>query len=81
MAKPKKVPETAPANEKVEITITTYWPTRIIKSIHIKDLTSDSSFRDEVTLDRTQAKYLFEQLTTLYGTANAESEVPSAKAK
>lgn len=79
MAVKKKVPATAEPKDKVEIVVSTYWPTRIIKSITINDLTSDSSFRDTVTLDRGQAKYLFEQLTTLYGTANAEVEAPSGK--
>lgn len=60
-----------PTKPKVEIVVSTYFPTRIIKSINIKDLTSDRSFRDEVTLDRSQAKYLYEQLSILYGEQKA----------
>jgi len=63
----KKVAATAPPEEKVELVVSTYWPTRIIKSITIKDLTSD--YNNSITLDRGQAKYLFDQLNTLYGEA------------
>lgn len=64
MAKKKITDPNAPT---VEIVLSTYFPTRIIKEVVIKDLTSDSSFRDTVTLDRKQAKYLYEQLHILYG--------------
>ena len=58
----KKVPKTAAPAEKVEIVVSTWWPTRRIKGMRIKDLTSDSAFGGEVTLDADQAKYLYERL-------------------
>ena len=61
-----------PTAPKVELVLSTYFPTRIIKSVNIKDLTSDRSFRDEVTLDRSQARYLYEQLHILFGEAEAK---------
>ena len=49
----------------VEIVVSTYFPTRIIKSITIKDLSKD--YNNSVTLERKDAKYLYEQLAILYG--------------
>lgn len=60
MSKTIKSPE-----DKTEIVVSTYWPTRIIKSIDIKDLSS--SYNNTVTLDTGQAKYLYEQLCVIYG--------------
>lgn len=73
MAKKVVTPETAAKENKpkVEIVVSTFFPTRIIKSITIQDLNSDRSFRDQVTLDRSQAKYLYEQLSILYGEQKA----------
>lgn len=61
-----------PKAPKVELVISTYFPTRIIKSVSIKDLTSDRHFRDEITIDRSQARYLYEQLHILFGEAEAK---------
>lgn len=49
----------------IEIVISTYWPTRIIKSVTIKDA-AKSSYKDEITISAKDAKYLYEQLTDLY---------------
>lgn len=55
--------------QSVEIVVGTYWPTRIIKTVTIKDLQKDS-FRDEITLGGAEARYLYNQLKTLFGEAD-----------
>lgn len=58
-----------PPNEAIEIVVATYWPTKIVKEVTIKDLRKDS-FRDEITIDAASAKYLTGQLKTLFGEAD-----------
>lgn len=38
------------AEESVEIVVATYWPTKIVKEVTIKDLRRDG-YRDEITID------------------------------
>lgn len=56
----------------VEIVVSTYWPTRIIKSVNIKDQTSDSSFHSDIELTREQADYLYSQLKILFEKERSE---------
>lgn len=53
-------------NENVEIIVSTYWPTQIIKSVNLKRLDEKSSFNNNITLDRKDALYLYEQLHHLF---------------
>lgn len=57
------------AEQSVEIVVATYWPTKIVKEVTIKDLTRDG-FRDEITINAAAAKYLTGQLKTLFGEAD-----------
>lgn len=50
----------------VEIIVSTYWPTRIIKSVTIKNIEEKTIFNKEVTLSAKEAKYLCQQLNSLY---------------
>lgn len=53
-------------NGNVEIIVSTYWPTKIIKTVSIKRLDEKSSFHNDITLERADAQYLFEQLKGLF---------------
>lgn len=68
--------KTAPIPEKpdVEIIVSTYWPTRIIKSVAITN-TPKEVLSQRVTLSAKQAQYLYEQLSRLYGPGE---ELPEA---
>ena len=57
-------------NEAVQIVVSTYWPTKIIKEVTIKDLRKDS-FRDEITLGAAETKYLFSQLKVLFNESDS----------
>lgn len=61
------------AEQSVEIVVATYWPTRIVKEVTIKDLTRDG-FRDEITISAAAAKYLTGQLQTLFGEAGNDKK-------
>lgn len=50
----------------VEIIVSTYWPTRVIRSVTIKKIEEKSIFNKEVTLSAKNAKYLCQQLNSLY---------------
>lgn len=69
MTTPKPDPK-----RKTELVVSTYWPTRILKSLQIYDLTRD--YGNSITLDREQSKYLYEQLKALYGDASIKSDPP-----
>lgn len=53
-------------NDNVEIIVSTYWPTKIIKSINLKRLDEKSSFNNNITLDRKDAEYLYRQLKDIF---------------
>lgn len=49
----------------IEIVVSTYWPTKIIKEVTITDPTKDS-WHNDITLSKEQAQYLYDQLTPLF---------------
>ena len=67
----KKALASKEPKDTTELVVSTYWPTRIIKSITIRDLTE--TYGNSITLDRGQAKYIYEQLKTLYGESEESS--------
>lgn len=52
----------------IEIVVSTYWPTKIIKEVTITDPTKDS-WHNDITLSKAQAQYLYDQLTPLFSKA------------
>ena len=61
----------AKATEKeIEIVVSTYWPTKIIKSISIKESGKDV-YRNDITLTAKDARYVYEQLKTIYDEAKS----------
>lgn len=62
MSKPLGKPEKV--KEPVEIVVSTYWPTKIIKTVSIKD--SKDSFSNTIHLSKQEAKYVFEQLRNIF---------------
>lgn len=63
MANAKKEPRI------VEIIVSTYWPTKIIKSVQIKESGKDT-YRNDITLTHDDAKYVYEQLKVIFGDLN-----------
>jgi uncharacterized protein YvpB len=53
-------------HKPIEIILSTYWPTKIIKSVCIKDPNETSSFHSDITLSSYDAKYVYEQLKAIY---------------
>lgn len=53
-------------NGNVEIIVSTYWPTKIIKTVQMKRLDEKSSFNNNITLEKKDALYLYEQLKNLF---------------
>lgn len=53
-------------NENVEIIVSTYWPTKIVKDVSIRRLDKDSHFHNDITLEKKDALYLYEQLKNLF---------------
>jgi hypothetical protein len=56
--------------EPVTIVVSTYWPTKIIKEVNIKE-NRKNSYKDEITLNAADAKYLYGQLKVLFGEAES----------
>lgn len=54
------------SNDNVEIIVSTYWPTQIVKDVSIRRLDKDSHFHNDITLDKKDALYLYEQLHHLF---------------
>jgi hypothetical protein len=52
--------------KKVEMIVSTYWPTKVIKSVQIKESGKDT-YRNDITLSREDAKYVYEQLKVIFG--------------
>lgn len=65
MAK-RLIDEAVDKNKYLEIVVSTYWPTRIIKTVQVKNPASESSFHNDITLSREQAEYLCNQLSPLF---------------
>lgn len=59
------------APQTVEIVVSTYWPTKIIKSINIKE-SGKETYRNSITLTASDAEYVYQQLAVLYGEASDE---------
>lgn len=52
----------------VEMIVSTYWPTKVIKSIQLKEVGKDT-YRNDITLTREDAQYVYEQLKAIFGEA------------
>lgn len=59
------VSKTSQSNERIEIVVSTYWPTKIIKTVQVKRLDKDH-FHNDITLERGDAEYLYGQLKDLF---------------
>lgn len=59
-------------NEKLEIVVSTYWPTTLLKSVEIKNNTD--SIYNKVNLKADEAHYLYMQLKTLFENSDIETE-------
>lgn len=56
--------------EPVTIVVSTYWPTKVIKEVTIKE-NRKNSYKDEIILNAADAKYLLGQLKVLFGEAES----------
>lgn len=53
-------------NDNVEIIVSTYWPTKIVKDVSIRRLDKNSIMHNDITLEKKDALYLYEQLKNLF---------------
>lgn len=60
--------KTVDPNHPLEIVVSTYWPTRIIKEVQITNPSKDS-WHNDITLSKAEAQYLFDQLKPMFGGA------------
>ena len=65
--------KTTKSNDNIEIVVSTYWPTKIIKNIYIKN-NKQEHFRKEVDLERGDAQCLYEQLKDIFEPTPAEAK-------
>lgn len=49
----------------LEIIVSTYWPTRVVKDIKVTDPLKDN-WHNDITLTKAQAQYLYDQLTPIF---------------
>lgn len=66
------------SNSEVEIIVSTYWPTKIIKRVFIKNLKSEH-FRKEIDFDREQAEYVLRQLQAIFEPGTVEPTIEKVK--
>lgn len=62
----------------LEIVVSTYWPTKIIKEVTVTDPTKDS-WHNDITLSKAQAQYLYDQLTPLFSKVVLHSDPEEKK--
>lgn len=60
----KKVNKVDPLHP-LEIVVSTFWPTQIVKEITITDPTKDN-WHNDITLTKAQAQYMYDQLTPIF---------------